>query len=688
MADEAPFDIKLAAWLGRAVGDSAPLLADLSFLTEALGAQLPSTVLGTPQVTGASQQAQVAAKEVRVVAEELPDVVAAGDASEIVAKLIRLGKALSDFYKSADALMSAVRSGVTPASVPDAVARAAAENLAERLVKAVSDYAIASAITDHYPQLAFGLKIAGLLDWEFQHRDADHELSRAYVRKALRLDRIKNLIKAPAAHLRDTIGWGDPSFDPSGFFRVARDFFQEEDTIEIGVQAGEPFLRACILLKRDSSVSPPGLSLTLLGDADADVQDRTALSDEWDLVAKANLRMIGGVSARIAPPLTFKLKPLNGQITGEFSQFVERNEAARPFDILNGGGVLVMAASNAAAGVSLRAEWDETLRTATLNSMLFAKLQGATIRIDASKSDGFIGRLLSGADVEGQFDLGVEWQADSGLRVTGNGGIEVALALHKQIGPVELDVLYLALKIRDDGTLSFETSAALTAKLGPLTATADRLGALLDLRFAEGTDAKIGPLDFALGFKPPNGVGLSLDVGVVKGGGYLFFDFDREEYAGVLELAIARDRHGQGDRPDHDEDARRLEGLLAADHHHRGVRHRHPARLRLHARRPRRPAWPQPHDEPAAAGRGRAHRRRQQHHVPGEPGRERAAHHQRPADHLPALRRAVPHRPDGEARLGHAAARSPFRSASSSRSRATSPSSACSRWRCRPTMRR
>ena len=46
-------------------------------------------------------------------------------------------------------------------------------------------------------------------------------------------------------------------------------------------------------------------------------------------------------------------------------------------------------------------------------------------------------------------------------------------------------------------------------------------------------------------------------------------------------------------------DARRLEGLLAADHHHRGVRHRHSARLRLHAGRPRRLARPQPHDEPA-----------------------------------------------------------------------------------------
>jgi hypothetical protein len=37
----------------------------------------------------------------------------------------------------------------------------------------------------------------------------------------------------------------------------------------------------------------------------------------------------------------------------------------------------------------------------------------------------------------------------------------------------------------------------------------------------------------------PTGVGLSIDAGVVKGGGFLRFDFERDEYAGVLELDIA-----------------------------------------------------------------------------------------------------------------------------------------------------
>ena len=38
---------------------------------------------------------------------------------------------------------------------------------------------------------------------------------------------------------------------------------------------------------------------------------------------------------------------------------------------------------------------------------------------------------------------------------------------------------------------------------------------------------------------PPVGIGLSIDAGVVKGGGYLYLDIEKEEYAGALELVVS-----------------------------------------------------------------------------------------------------------------------------------------------------
>ena len=52
------------------------------------------------------------------------------------------------------------------------------------------------------------------------------------------------------------------------------------------------------------------------------------------------------------------------------------------------------------------------------------------------------------------------------------------------------------------------------------------------------TGGNLGPVDLALGFKPPSGVGLAIDAGVVVGGGFLSIDTARGEYAGALQLEL------------------------------------------------------------------------------------------------------------------------------------------------------
>jgi hypothetical protein len=48
-----------------------------------------------------------------------------------------------------------------------------------------------------------------------------------------------------------------------------------------------------------------------------------------------------------------------------------------------------------------------------------------------------------------------------------------------------------------------------------------------------------GPAQLEISFLPPKGIGLSVNAGVVQGGGYLYIDTDRGEYAGALQLEIA-----------------------------------------------------------------------------------------------------------------------------------------------------
>lgn len=537
MADESTYVIQLVAWLGEALGDTASFFA--GFSTENLGLVLPDAVLQAPAVAAALAQCGDGASHVHDASTNLETVAGTSDELKMLAAFIEFGASLAQFFVALSKLAAAIQTTITPATVPDPTERAAAQNIAGDLAKGVADYAIASGITERLPQLGFILKLAGLLDWQYQDADTSTSLGRAYVRKHLQLDRTKDLIKDPVTHLRQTIGWGDPSFDPTDFFKLAKDFFRPEDNIKVGVDGGDPFIRGCMLVRRDSSVSPPGLKVTLIGQAGQDVTLTTPLTDVWDVGVQSTFRMVGGVSGQISPPLTFRLLPLSGQITGDVSSFVQRNQNARPFDILAGtGGLLTISANNLSAGVGLTAEAD-TGGAAKINPLVFADLDGVTLQIGTSDSDSFIGSLLSSAQIQGQFDFGLQWQADTGLKIKASGGIQIAIPIHKALGPIEFDVVYLALNIQSDGTLSLEVSTALTGNLGPLTVAVDRIGALLNLRFAKGADAKFGPFDLSLGFKPPSGAGLAIDAGVVTGGGFLSFDPDKGEYAGVAQLSIA-----------------------------------------------------------------------------------------------------------------------------------------------------
>jgi hypothetical protein len=534
MADESTYAIRLAAWLAKALGDSGSLFADLS--TESLGIRLPPAVFAPAAVRDAARQAEVTATKVREAATDLESAAASTDELEILGAFLKLGAALAEFYVAVEDYVSNVQANITPATVPDAAARNAATNFAATLAKRLSDYAIASAITERNTQLAFALKAAGLLDWQNVKPDGS-ALGGGFVRKRLRLDRLQSFISNPAQHLKDTVRWGENDFDPATFFQIAREFFHVEDAIDVGVKNGQPFIRGCMLIERDPTVNPPGLAVTMFADTDSDDELRFALSDDWDIGVHSTFRLIGGISGKLRPPLTLTLKPLAGSVTGEFRGFIDRNPDKRPFEILGGTGLLTITANNLQAGLGMRAEWNAG--TATIDPLLFADLDGLTLTIGTDNADSFIGSLLASLDIKGELDLGLEWTANSGLRVKASGGIEIALPIHQTIGPVEFQTVYLSLRIQPDGTLSIEISTALAGQLGPIGASVDRIGALLDIRFAEETEGDMGPLDVDLRFKPPNGIGLSVNAGVVVGGGYLYIDAERGEYAGALELTFS-----------------------------------------------------------------------------------------------------------------------------------------------------
>ncbi|RPH75598.1 hypothetical protein EHM76_01285, partial [bacterium] len=157
--------------------------------------------------------------------------------------------------------------------------------------------------------------------------------------------------------------------------------------------------------------------------------------------------------------------------------------------------------------------------------------------LGGGQGDGFLNQILPKDGIRSDFQVIVGFSYAHGIYFKGSASLEIQVPVHISLGPIEIQALYLMLAIKD-GKLPLEISSMIRANLGPLQAVVERLGVTATIDFPPG-GGNLGPVNLALGFKPPNGIGLSVDAGVVKGGGYLYFDFDREEYAGVLELSFS-----------------------------------------------------------------------------------------------------------------------------------------------------
>ena len=171
----------------------------------------------------------------------------------------------------------------------------------------------------------------------------------------------------------------------------------------------------------------------------------------------------------------------------------------------------------------------------TTESFLELGLSGCQVTLSLSESDGFLSSTIPGDQIKASFDLRLGWTDSKGIYFHGSGGLEVNLPIRLSLGPLLLDSLHLALRIKEEG-FDVEASTSGALRLGPFTVTVDRLGLLVKASFGGGN---LGFFGLSPRFKPPTGLGLAIDTSVVVGGGYLSFDPEKEEYSGVLQLEIA-----------------------------------------------------------------------------------------------------------------------------------------------------
>ena len=538
MADRSGSIERVALELGNALSEVQRLLSSeeaLPTIAE-FGVEFPPELLAHTGFAAARTTAVTAAGDLSAAMRDLVAAIGSEDPVQIVvqgARTLEAAAGVTGAFAELRAqlqLAGPTMPGVTAAQITELVTDFPAK---------LFDF-LAVLQLDAVPAVGAALTMLGLIDRTFHPADPSNPTSTAYETARLRFDRIGPLLTGPAEHFRDVYQWGDPAFDGDALLRAV-----DQLVARMGLPSrfepasgGRPArVEAFALALTPSAGSPPGLDLELLLSIGGGIDRAITLPHPaWTGHVKATAAAGAGGGGTIRPPLDVTLRPPTGEVRGEVDLSVA-GRPAEPFVLVGvaGGSRLEVGQVNLSMGFDVA--WNATAREARLTPRAAGRVMQGKLVIDTAQSDGFISTLMSGFRLESGFEAGLTWSSETGVRFDGSSTIEIALPVHVEIGPVKVPTLYIILAFKDEG-LPLELSGDVSAELGPVTAVARRLGITAELSFP-AAGGNLGPANLTFAFKPPNGVGLAVNAGVVTGGGFLDFDPEAGEYAGALELELA-----------------------------------------------------------------------------------------------------------------------------------------------------
>ena len=504
------------------------LLSPLTSLTPA-GAQTLLADLGLPVTqTGVNQIAPALTKTTEAISSliDLAFEIENAVSQEEWGKVIEKGVAAIDQVAQLISGFSQLKTALNGLNIPNA--GSIVSNLPVRLL----NYLLAQYL-GRSPGVNEVLQLTGILERTDHNVGSIDPAKPFYTSDEFHFDRIGGWMTDPKGQLEELYDWGKGNFDGKKLFALIDRLIGEFGLpIIYEPSASPPRLDVVFAeLTARTNVNPRGFAIRLKQSISNGSIELSG--NHWTLSLALDAKLPGDTEILFQPgKITFK-PPDSTKISATpkatYSYIRDTDDPLLLLSIAGGSKVSVEEVS-ASIGFTITGSGKTDLE-------LGADLKRGKVLITMENADGFLGTILGGFKVENNFDLGVGFSMEEGVHFHGSSALEIQLASHIDLGPVSLDALTLSIGIKD-GAFPVGISTDIKATLGVLEAVVSGIGFELIFSLADGNSGNLGPLDLSAGFKPPKGVGLKVDAGVVKGGGYLLFDTEREEYGGALELDI------------------------------------------------------------------------------------------------------------------------------------------------------
>ena len=443
----------------------------------------------------------------------------------------------------------------------------ATTDIAAQLMPRLVDFLVIRAIERQVPALYVALVATGVFRVEpWPPEAAKHQIG--HLHHAIDLGRLRTLLTDPTALVHDLYGWSTPRLDTGKLVAAFGGLLQsfglpaslsslpprvEARLTGLPVPPTDPLPRVAVSLLRAAVRDGPdvglvvhGLRPSTPGGADGGIaftpfvrgstQSRFVLGPDLALDVQGVTEVLRGLAVLVRPGGAVQVKggilaggPLSAVTVPVGLRLTIGGEKTQPLLALPGGSRLEYRAVTVALGV-------RPGRSAAPQTYVEVGLVDARFVLDVSGAGTLVRELLPTDGVHAELDLGIGW-ADGRAYVHGSADLRASFPVHLSVGPVELETVAVALAPGAAGGIPIEVAATVRAVLGPLSLLVDGIGltAALDLPAGGGN---VGPFQLDLRFRPPTGIGASLDAGPVTGGGYLAVDPSGNRYAGGLQFKL------------------------------------------------------------------------------------------------------------------------------------------------------
>jgi hypothetical protein len=440
-------------------------------------------------------------------------------------------------------------------------------NIHKELPRRLFDLLLISRLSEGAPLTTAILNLLNIIEFKaFSEDPPNFQLE--HLRAVVHYDHINTFLTDPAGHMATAYGWGTPEFADAALISRAGQVLRalglpvhmtmmdlRAEAALLGVPPLDPStipvlqmiatlyerlgeiaglkLGCAVFGVRPSSEGAAdggiGFVPIIRGQAEASIPFPSFADAFIDVSAEGDVLRALALILRAGRDTEVRHAPTLGEsITGRFALALRRGSpVSEPQTLVSFPGGVGLQAQQ----VYVQGGLDKMSDRPSEGFVEFGIL-GARLAVSLEDSDSFVKETIPQKKLEGTVDFRVGWTSSQGVYFHGSSALLVTLPAHADLGPFSLESVTVGLEVTDDA-LAVESSVSGSLSLGPLLVTVQRVGLETDVSLGRGN---LGLFGLSPRFKAPTGLGLSVDSGGFKGGGFLSFEPELARYSGMLEL--------------------------------------------------------------------------------------------------------------------------------------------------------